>query len=579
MKEKVYLETDDEITSVIDKIKKTKTDNAEIVVPQGATLIQSIVNLKLLKRQSDLLRKKIILVINDEQGINLAKKVGLNIKTKINNTDGLEHKIDNKENSIPETMQMKIDDNNDFRKNEVINNKKDNTEKNISKNIDRNFFSGITKKIKNIDVFSAKNSPTDSGIASKREVNKFFKLRSKDKVHLLSSVNLRSFLIFFGISILVIMLIFALILPTANILVDPKTEPFTTSFDVVISNKVDTLDIENLILPGETISHEEKSEKKEFNATGEKEVGEKARGEIIVYNNYSSDPITLVAATRFSTSDKLFYSTQEITIPGASIEGGVAVAGKTKVRIEAELEGEKYNIAPSRFSIPNLSSDRQQSIYGESVSDFTGGYSKTVKVISEGDYENAKNQLLESTFDNMVESLINKINIGKMLAVGIIKKEITEINSNPGVGEESDVFELDMQVKVFGYLIKKDDISVIINNKFVELVPENKFIINDDIADGIEFEPIDGIVSDEDSTTAKINITKQVAWELDESKIRDNISGKNTEEAKAYLIQDNNILDAKIELWPFWVNKIPKNLKKIKISLDTDNNGGNITDN
>lgn len=579
MKEKVYLETDDEITSVIDKIKKTKTDNAEIVVPQGATLIQSIVNLKLLKRQSDLLRKKIILVINDEQGMNLAKKVGLNIKTKKNNADDLEHKINDKENSTPESMQMKINTDIDSEKNELIKNKKDNADKNISKNTDGNFFSGITKKIRNIDVFSANNSPADSGIASKREVNKFFKLKSRDKVHLLPSVNLRSFLIFFGISILVIMLIFALILPTANIFVDPKTEPFNTSFDVVISNNVDTLDIENLILPGETISHEEKSEKKEFNATGEKEVGEKSRGEIIVYNNYSSEPITLVAATRFLASDKLFYTMQEITIPGASIEGGLTVAGKTKVRVEAESEGEEYNIAPSRFSIPNLSSDKQQRIYGESISNFTGGFSKTAKVISEEDYENAKNQLFESTFDIMVESLINKINEGKVLAVGIMKKEITEINSNPGVGEESDFFELDMQVKVFGYLIKNDDIAAIINNKFVELLPENKFIINDEITEGVEFEPIDGIVSDENSSTAKINITKQVAWKLDENKIRTNISGKNIEEAKAYLIQDSNILDTRIELWPFWVNKIPKNLKKIKISLDTDNNSGNITNN
>lgn len=576
MIEKIYLETDDEITSVIDKIKKTNSTNVDVIVPNRATLIQSIVNLKLLKRQSDFLEKKLTLFINDEKGINLATKAGLKIETNLKNKDiNINQEKKAKSNSNKSLNVSKVDFSN------KINNAEPIVKKNINKNKqdaevkDDSLFAGITKKINSFGNDKDQDDKVEK--SQKKEVNKYFKINPKGKVHLLPSVNLRSFLIFFGISVLVIAVIFMMILPTANITVKPKTEPFSTSFEVVISNNVETLDIENIVLPGETITHEEKSDKQKFKATGEKDVGEKAKGEIVVYNNYSSDPITLIPSTRFVSADKTFFTLHEITIPGASIEGGIAVAGTTKVRVEADFEGEEYNIRPTRFIIPNLPTDKQNGIYGESITAFSGGSSRIVKVISDEDYENAKNKLFESTFDKMIDSLSGKIGENKILATGIMKKEIVEINSSPGSGEEADEFELDIKVKVIGYSVDRDDIDVIINNKFSELVPEDKYIINNDITEGIDFEPIHGVVSDEDSIAAQINITKQVAWKLDEKNIKDNIKGMNIEDAKDYMSQNKNIISVDLSFWPFWVRSVPKNYKKIKIMLDTDNNDDKLS--
>jgi hypothetical protein len=581
MKEKIYLETDDEITSVIDKIKKKTSENIEVVVPKGATLIQSIVNLKLLNRQSSLMKKNLSLIINDDLGINLAKKAGLQVHSNIKKDD-LNQIVEPKQKIIERIIPDKNKHSEEAVNDSTIENigeDKKLTEKPQKPEARKNIFQGITRNIKNIENRETKKTLDKSKNDPQKEVNKFFKLKSNNKVHMIPSVNLKSFLFFFGISIVVIMLIFVMILPSAKVNIHPKIEPFTTSFDIIISNNAVELDQEKLIFPGEIITHEAKSERKKFNATGEKQVGEKARGEIIVYNSYSSDPINLISSTRFSTLGKIFYSLHEITIPGASIEGGVAVPGKTRVRVEAESEGEDYNINPSRFIIPNLSNERQQDIYGESANSFAGGSSKIIKVVSEQDYENAKNQLLEGTFDDLVDSLLKKISSDKMLAVGIMKKEITEINSNPGIDEESEEFELDMKVKAIGYLVNNNDIEFIINNKFKQFVPEEKFVIGDDIIEGVEFEPIEGIISDESSIAAKINITKKVAWKLDDNRIKDNIRGTTVDEAKSYILKEVNINDATVNLWPFWVKKVPKNTKKIKISLDTDNISDKIIDN
>src|SRR3990167_345002 len=79
MEKVIYLEPDDEITSVIDKIKKVNQDKVILVVPKAATILQSVVNLKILKQQTVRLGKAISIVTSDETGRNLAGQIGLTV--------------------------------------------------------------------------------------------------------------------------------------------------------------------------------------------------------------------------------------------------------------------------------------------------------------------------------------------------------------------------------------------------------------------------------------------------------------------------------------------------------------------
>ena len=47
----LYLELDEEITSVIDKLTQIEDDEVILVAPIGAQLLSSLVNFKLLKRE------------------------------------------------------------------------------------------------------------------------------------------------------------------------------------------------------------------------------------------------------------------------------------------------------------------------------------------------------------------------------------------------------------------------------------------------------------------------------------------------------------------------------------------------
>src|ERR1700733_3976136 len=73
----VYLEADEDITSAIDKLGKTTGDSVQIVVPKRSTMLQSIINLKLLKKAAEQHGKELVLVTNDRIAGDLAGRVGL----------------------------------------------------------------------------------------------------------------------------------------------------------------------------------------------------------------------------------------------------------------------------------------------------------------------------------------------------------------------------------------------------------------------------------------------------------------------------------------------------------------------
>src|SRR5262245_43647295 len=73
----LYLEVDEDITSAIDKLQKLPGDAARIVVPKRSTMLQSIINLKLLKKAAADSGKELVLVTNDRIATDLAGRVGL----------------------------------------------------------------------------------------------------------------------------------------------------------------------------------------------------------------------------------------------------------------------------------------------------------------------------------------------------------------------------------------------------------------------------------------------------------------------------------------------------------------------
>lgn len=106
MHKTIYIEADEEITSIIDRIKKEGSPDIFIVVPKNAMLVQGVINLKLLKKEAVKIKKNIILVTNDKQAKKVIGRIGFEIKESLS-AEEMESTIPDEE--IDEVEQVSLD--------------------------------------------------------------------------------------------------------------------------------------------------------------------------------------------------------------------------------------------------------------------------------------------------------------------------------------------------------------------------------------------------------------------------------------------------------------------------------------
>jgi hypothetical protein len=78
-KDVIYLDLDDEITSIIDKVENSKSKIVALVLPKRATTLQSIVNMRLLKRSAEKAGKNVVLITGEAALLPLAGAAGLHV--------------------------------------------------------------------------------------------------------------------------------------------------------------------------------------------------------------------------------------------------------------------------------------------------------------------------------------------------------------------------------------------------------------------------------------------------------------------------------------------------------------------
>ncbi len=534
----IYIEEDEEITSVVDKIKNVEEKDIELIFPKKSPLIRSIVNLKILKRQSESLEKNITVSTSDVIGKALAQRAKLNIsnKGKIKTPIKTEKKERASSINVPEEV--------------------------LTKNIEK------LKKVPTPEI----NKPDYTKIRKEAKQKKIetlkerFQKRQKSKLVLLPSFTGKILIIFFIACFIIGMISVIFFLPQATVLVSPKTEPFSHSLETTLVKDSEKANPSEKIISYEVTSSQKSSEAKTFPATGERDIGQKAKGQIIIYNKYSSSSQPLVASTRFiADSGELYRLTQDIEIPGAKIKEGQTVSGRITATIEADEAGEEYNLeSETPFTIPGLSPEKQEDIKAASLDPISGGDSRKINIITSEDLKKAKELLLEEIVQKTVEDLTEKVPEGKTIIKGAIKNEIIDSETNGEEDKETKDFKMSITAKSSVPIVSREELNKILFDDAKNFLPKNKKLLDENFDDGIEYEK-ELENTEEGEIKLKISLNKKIFTEINQEEIRKNISGKDTIETKEYLMTNPYIYKAEIMLWPFWVKKVPRIKNKIKI--------------
>ena len=369
-------------------------------------------------------------------------------------------------------------------------------------------------------------------------------------------------------SVILLLFIVYITVGSARIEIKPRSQDVDTRLKVSISPNFSSVDDSFNRIPGQLFSID-KSASDEFNATAEKDAVQKSRGTITVYNEYSTSPQPLVATTRFEYIQNgkagfVFRTLQTITVPGMKVENGVVTPGKVSVEVIADKAGQEYNISAGDFGIvawrEKNDTARYEKIYGRSSDSMHGGILGKARVLSEFDYNNAKDQLIAKVERETSEAL--KSQSAGLELITSNEPEIVSVESTAKIDDAAETFTMTVNGSLTTMGFKKDDMLELISSHIdktsgLMIVPEKLEITYQDAA----------INPDNKTLEVVVIIGGKAYAKIDQESIVANLTGKNETQIKDYLGSIKNIESAKVVLRPFWVKKIPKNGEKLKLSL------------
>ncbi len=313
--------------------------------------------------------------------------------------------------------------------------------------------------------------------------------------------------------------------------------------------------------------HQDATEK--FSATGEKTEEGKAKGTIRIYNkSLSSQTIVFRAGTRFLSSDgsKTFVSPKKIYIPASYFKNGKRLPGTVDVTVEAVEPGPDYNIGPSKFSVPGLSGDAlYYSIYGESNSSFSGGFKKSVKVVSKSDLEKAKQNLRGELLHNANQSLKQKLPKDFVFLKKSTSTESLKISCSQKSGDVVSAFSCQGDIFLEALVFDGKELESIAKKIVLKQLLDSEAINENSLSFHYDVENLD---IKKGTATLSINSLVKVYKKIDKNFLKSRIKGESESTMRNIIASEfPEIQKAEIKIFPFWLHSAPKNENKITFVL------------
>ncbi len=566
----IYIDTEDDITSIIEKLKKSDSPVVALVPPARVGTLQSVVNLKLLQRAAKTSRKKLTLVTSDRALIGLAAGLKIPVAKSVN------AQAEIPVSEADEMSDSDIIDGNDLAIGELAA-LDDEPSRNLSKKTDSTTAAAVKSietddKIKND--LDADGVPDDDPAPPEPSPRK--KVKGKKKVPNFDKFRKRLF-IFGGLGVVLIaFLVWAIIFaPRGTITVQAQTTNVDVSAPVTLSSA--ETDIEkNLLAP--IIKQKKNNESIEFTATGTKEIGEKATGTITISIQESAIPasgLTISAGTqvsenarnlRFATNKSVSFPDENATVSEwrkyCPTSGNICYVS---VDVTAANIGSEYNI-------PTGSSMTVSGGYSaEAKTAFNGGSKETAKVVQQSDIdlatEKLKNQLDET---KVKEELTSQMGSDTSVIADSFTIEYGSVASSPAVDQppaagKSPALSVEVTYTLIG-VSNKDVNSLLdaqLNDKIVES-SEQKIYSN-----GFKSFQFKNFQATGSGFSVVVATTGKIGPKLDEDQIKEMAIKKRSGEIRESLTKIDGVSDVEVKFSPFWVNSVSKT-DKLTVNFAVD---------
>lgn len=309
---------------------------------------------------------------------------------------------------------------------------------------------------------------------------------------------------------------------------------------------------------------------REVPASGETQVQKSATGKIVVYNNYSTEAQTLVAKTRFETSNGLIFRIQDqVTVPGQKTANGTKVPGSVTVTVVADKPGDSYNVGLADFTIPGFKGDprfEKFSAKSDPSAPIAGGFVGVVKKVSDSDLAASKIAIEAELKKELTNMLTSQIPDTHVMFKGGATFNFDELPQGDSASNATAI--LKEKGSIYGILFEKDELNKFLANK-VEAVKGKDIHVGN--LESIAFS-LDDINSFDPETTKQVSFklsgNTNFVWNTNTEEIKRSLIGQKRRNIKAVLSKFESVDRASVSLNPVWILSIPKDPNKIEVKIE-----------
>lgn len=571
-KDTIYIDIDDEITTIIDKVQASSAKVVALVLPKRATTLQSIVNMKLLKRAADENKKNLVLITTESGLLPLAGAVGLHVaKTPTSRPEipAAPQPMSKAEEEVDETDEL-LDDTAYTAENAGDRPIGELAAGGAAATMPLPQRPGTDTGVETIELDNAEVPPAAKAARTNQPPRP--PRAKKDKKLQVPNFDRFRLLLVAGALLLLILLIggwwaFA-IAPKASIYIKTDASAINTNVDFTLSTTADSLSTSSKIVPAKQ-AQVQKTLTGNAPATGQQNNGDKATGNItmsVKCSDVSDTPPRIPAGTGVISGGLTYITQKTVTLSNPSFGGGCKFTGTTP--ITAQAGGAKYNTddnAKFTLSKSPYYDTSDISVVGSAA----GGTDNIQTVVSQADIDSAKGKINANSSEVQGELKQQLTNQGLFAIAATFNAGQPTVTTSANVGDAADSVTVTEVITYTMLGANEDHIKTLIDNDIKSQIDTGtQAILNEGITQG-SFK-----LSNLSDSGASMNIqtTAEVGPDINVDQIAQEAAGKKSSEIRNSIQNNPDVTDVTVKMSPFWVTKAPHNTKKITVTVAKPNN-------
>lgn len=354
-------------------------------------------------------------------------------------------------------------------------------------------------------------------------------------------------IVLFAVVLALVVAVAALTIPQAKVSVAPYRQPIQVTLELRADPEVEKTSLEDLLIPARVLQAQVQQDG-QIATVNKKDAPDTPASGSVVFTNQTAAPIQVDAGTILRTSTGTtvrFQTVTTATLPAAI--GATAVA-----EIEALEPGPVGNVAAATITTVETSALRAK-VRVTNEQPTRGGGVKQVGVVTRGDMDRLKAQLLQQLQDQAYIDLLSQLEENEFLPEESLTVEIMAEVYDQFLDAEADVLHLQMRILASGTAVNRANANSLSYEALKDKIPAGYNLESEQIEFALSE---DQVRMDGRSVVVQAAAVAYLVTEIDRGEVRSVVAGKTAEEAEQLLASSFTLDRAPVvDIQPDWIKR------------------------